>query len=160
MKRLTRHWPHIKRRWFIFWGNMFSASRGDRRMKRPKMTQTEEQAVRIWTRVVHHKESNLMYNPQTHDAYALWEAPSGTVYLFLESGNLRIINTVVGYDIRLSSTVEHWCSLIFTREVSKRRNQFRRNAEGKVIHSLDSLENRLSVIRPQSLQLELNLQID
>lgn len=121
-------------------------------MKRPAMTPTEEQAVRIWTRVIHQSDSDLMYNPQTHDAYALWEAPTGTVYLFLESGNLRVINTVVGYDIRLSMRVEQWCSTVFTREVAKRRNRFRINAESKVVHSLDSLETRLKMIDNQMAQ--------
>jgi len=108
------------------------------------MSLSEEQAVRIWTKVVHQPESNLMYNPQSHEAYAEWDSPSGTVYLFLESSNLRVINTVVGYDIRLSQKVEQWCSSVFTREVSKRRKKFKRLAESKVVHSLDSLENRLT----------------
>lgn len=152
MKQLINNLPHYKRRWLVFWGNTFSANRHDRKMKRPTMNPTEEQAVRIWTRVVHQADSDLMYNPQTHDAYALWEAPTGTVYLFLESGNLRVINTVVGYDIRLSNAVEHWCSKVFTREVAKRRNRFRLNAESKVVHSLDSLETRLRMIDNQMAQ--------
>jgi hypothetical protein len=110
------------------------------------MTETEAQAARIWIKVVHQKDSDLMYNPQTHEAYALWESPSGTVYLFLEAGNLRVINTVVGYDIRLSSSVEQWCASIFSREVAKRRAKFRKNAESKVTHSLDSLETRLETL--------------
>ena len=112
-------------------------------MKRPSMSQSEEQATRIWTKVVHQTDSDLMYNPQTHEAYAQWESPGGTIYLFLEAGNLRVINTVVGYDIRLSDKVEQWCASIFSREVAKRRNKFRKGAESKVIHSLDSLESRL-----------------
>jgi hypothetical protein len=132
---------HLRRRFAIFIGHL--GTRSEQRMKRPKMTQSEEQATRIWTKVVHQVDSDLMYNPQTHEAYAQWESPGGTIYLFLEAGNLRVINTVVGYDIRLSARVEQWCSSIFTREVSKRRNKFRKGAESKVIHSLDSLESRL-----------------
>lgn len=134
---------NIRRRWSVFFGKMGS-SRTDHKMKRPQMTQSEEQAVRIWTKVVHHPESDLMYNPQNHEAYAKWDSPKGTVYLFLEAENMRIINTVVGYDIRLSSKVEQWCATHFSREVAKRRNKFKRQAESKVVHSLDSLESRLS----------------
>ena len=152
MKQLFKMMPRYKRQWIVFWCNTLSPARADRRMKRPKMTPSEEQAARIWSQVVHQVDSDLLYNPQTQDAYALWEAPSGTVYLFLESGNLRIINTVVGYDIRLSNAVEHWCSKVFTREVAKRRNRFRLNAESKVVHSLDSLENRLKLIDAQMAQ--------
>jgi hypothetical protein len=145
MKRnLKQTCTHIRRSIFVFFGKM--SSHQDYRVKRPKnMTLSEEQAVRIWTKVVHQPESNLMYNPQSHEAYAEWNSPSGTVYLFLENSNLRVINTVVGYDIRLASKVEHWCSAVFTREVSKRRNKFKSLAESKVVHSLDSLENRLKI---------------
>jgi len=126
---------------------MKSAARNDLRIKRPtKVSAEEEQAMRIWTRVVHQPDSDLMYNPQTHDAYAQWDSPSGTVYLFLESQNMRVINTVVGYDIRLSSSVERWCGAVFTREVAKRRARFRQRAESKVLHSLDSLESRLNEV--------------
>jgi hypothetical protein len=149
MKRsLSSNITHLKRRIAVFFGRIKSTS--DQKMKKPKMTVSEEQAVRIWTKVVHQPESDLMYNPQNHEAYARWESPSGTVYLFLESGNMRIINTVVGYDIRLSMKVEQWCSTHFSREVAKRRSKFKRQAESKVIHSLDSLESRLSKIELES----------
>lgn len=134
----------FKRRMAVFFGKL--GAKSDQKMAKPKMTASEEQAVRIWTKVVHQPESDLMYNPQNHEAYAQWESPSGPVYLFLEAGNLRVINTVVGYDIRLSMKVEQWCATHFSREVAKRRNKFKRQAESKVIHSLDSLESRLSNI--------------
>jgi hypothetical protein len=134
---------HLKRRLTVAWYGL-NAARRDQRISKPKMTETESQAARIWQKVVHQKESDLMYNPQTHEAYAQWDSANGTIYLFLESGNLRVINTVVGYDIRLSSHVEQYCANIFTREVAKRRAKFRKNAESKVTHSLDSLETRLN----------------
>ena len=151
MDKVNYNWTRFKRRWVVFWGNMKSAARNDLRIKRPtKVSLEEEQAMRIWTRVVHQKDSDLMYNPQTHDAYAQWDSPSGTVYLFLEAGNMRVINTVVGYDIRLSNAVEQWCAALFTREVAKRRARFRRRAESKVLHSLDSLESRLDSVEEKA----------
>lgn len=147
MKRnLKQSITSFKRHWRVFFGRI-GTSRQDTHVRKPKnMTQSEQQAVRIWTKVVHQSDSDLMYNPQTHEAYAQWDSPSGTVYLFLEESNLRVINTVVGYDIRLSTPVEQWCASIFTREVAKRRNKFKRQAESKVVHSLDSLEERLNQV--------------
>jgi hypothetical protein len=143
-KRTFRQkWTHFKRVLKVTFGKLASNERRDRRMPKPKMDTTEEQAVRIWTKVVHQADSELMYNPKTHEAYAVWDSPRGTVYLFLESQNLRVINTVVGYDIHLSSRVEQWCDNIFTREVDRRRKKFKKQAESKVVHSLDSLETRL-----------------
>lgn len=144
-KNLKTKWTRFKRKFIIAWYGL-SATRRDQRIRRPKMSETEEQAARIWQKVVHQKDSDLMYNPQTHESYVQWDSPSGTVYLFLEAGNLRVINTVVGYDIRLSSQVEHYFANIFSREVAKRRAKFRKNAESKVTHSLDSLETRLETL--------------
>ena len=136
----------LKRHCLILINKFFNSSHYERKVKKPKnMTESEVQAVRIWTKVVHNKDSELMYNPKTHDAYAVWESPSGMIYLFLEKENLRIINTVVGYDVKLSDKVDHWCVSIFTREVDKRRTKFKMDAESKVTHSLDSLESRLNL---------------
>lgn len=143
-KSLKQKITHLKRVIKVALGKL--SSNQDRRMRKPKMSSTEEQAVRIWTKVVHQPDSELMYNPRTHEAYAVWESPRGTVYLFLESQNLRVINTVVGYDINLTSAVEQWCAVIFSREVDRRRKKFKKQAESKVVHSLDSLEMRLQGI--------------
>lgn len=132
-----------KRRLIVFLAHLSKPKQGND-LKLPKMTPGEEQAVRIWTRVVHQPDSNLMYNPQTQDCYAQWDSKTGTIYIFLEQGNLRIINTVVGYDVRLSHKVEQWCDYIFAKEVAVRRKKFRRQAESKVVHSLESLESRIT----------------
>jgi hypothetical protein len=136
----------LKRHCLILINKFFNSGHYDRKVKKPKnMTESEIQAVRIWAKVIHNKDSELMYNPKTHDAYAVWESPNGVIYLFLEKENLRIINTVVGYDVKLSVRVDHWCLWMFSREVDKRRTKFKLDAESKVIHSLDSLESRLNL---------------
>jgi len=100
-------------------------------------------ALRIWSRVVLNGESELMYNPVTQECYAEWFDASNPVYLFLESGRMGIVNTVIGYDVSLTSDEETWCSEVFRREVNRRRNKFKTEALGKVVHSLDDLECRL-----------------
>jgi len=102
-------------------------------------------ALRIWRRVVHWSTSDLLYNPVTSECYAEVVIGGHRVYCFLESGRLRIINTVVGYDVELSIEAERWCSGVFTREVNRRRTAFKNVALGRVVHSLDDLEQRLIV---------------
>ena len=101
-------------------------------------------ALRIWTRVVHEEDSELLYNPVTQECYAEWVDSNNPVYLFLESGRLRIVNTVIGYDVHLKQAEEDWCTECFKREVNRRRSEFKRIALGKVMHSLDDLEVRLN----------------
>lgn len=118
------------------------------KVRRPKGLAPEvDTALRIWTRVVHEEDSELLYNPVTQECYAEWVDSSNPVYLFLESGRLRIVNTVIGYDVHLKQAEEDWCTECFKREVNRRRSEFKRIALGKVMHSLDDLEVRLNTKR-------------
>lgn len=129
------------------------------RVCRPeRMSPEVDTALRIWTRVVHEQDSELLYNPVTQECYAEWVDENNPVYLFLESGRLRIVNTVIGYDVHLKQSEEEWCTECFKREVNRRRSEFKKIALGKVMHSLDDLELRLNeksrfvVIESQGLE--------
>ena len=133
----TMRWKRIR----VFFRRNFGSSV---KIKRPVgMTSEVDTALRIWTRVVHTESSELLYNPVTQECYAEWVDESNPVYLFLESGRLRIVNTVIGYDVNLRMDEENWCTEVFNREVNRRRSEFKRIALGKIIHSLDALELRL-----------------
>lgn len=115
------------------------------KIRRPNSLPPEiDTALRIWTRVIHEEDSELLYNPVTQECYAEWVDLNNPVYLFLESGRLRIVNTVIGYDVHLKQAEEDWCTECFKREVNRRRSEFKRIALGKVMHSLDDLEVRLN----------------
>jgi hypothetical protein len=123
-----------------------------RRVSFPDKISFEEQtALRIWAMVVHQEASELMYDPQTYESYAEYQGPGGPIYLFLESRNLRVVNTVVGYDVRLSQAAELWATSVFNMEIHKRRSHFKAEVNSKIHHSLSSLEERLhSQIYPQT----------
>lgn len=117
----------------------------NRRVPYPKKLSTEEQtALRIWAMVVHQETSELMYDPQTYESYAEYQGPGGPVYLFLESRNMRVVNTVVGYDVRLGADAELWATSVFNMEIHKRRSHFKAEVNSKIHHSLAALEARLS----------------
>lgn len=108
-----------------------------------KVTDEERSVLFIWSTLVHQESSELMYDPQTYESYAEYHGPGGPVYLFLESRNLRVVNTVVGYDVRLSQDAEAWASQVFNKEIHKRRSQFKAEVNSKVRHSLEALEHRI-----------------
>jgi len=137
--------------WFQYWAvrtkqvlRAASPEHRSRQMRYPqRLTVEEKQALSIWTMVVHEESSELMYNPQTYESYAEYHGAGGPVYLFLESRNMRIVNSVVGYDVRLSQQGEEWASHVFNREIHKRRSIFKAEVNSKVRHSLEALEERL-----------------
>ena len=115
------------------------------KVRRPLSMSTEtDTALRIWLRVINAEDSELLYNPVTQECYAEWVDVNNPVYLFLESGRLRIVDTVICYDVFLKQGEEDWCTECFKREVNRRRSEFKMIALGKVMHSLDNLELRLN----------------
>lgn len=120
------------------------SGRDSQRVHYPKKVSEEERsALFIWSTLVHQESCELMYDPQTYESYAEYHGPGGPVYLFLESRNLRVVNTVVGYDVRLTQEAEAWASQVFNKEIHKRRSHFKAEVNSKVRHSLEALENRI-----------------
>lgn len=133
----------IKRIWIKY--KIISKRLGGKTKKgRPQgSSQDVDTALRIWSRVILNKDSDLLYNPVNGECIAEGFDVKNPLYIFLESDRLRIINTVIGYDVILNSEEESWCEEIFRREVNRRRYKFKQYALGKVVHSLDDLEERL-----------------
>jgi hypothetical protein len=122
----------------------YLSSKDGHKVKRPKNLSTETaQAIRLWGMAIHREDSLLLYNPVTGESYVELVDADCPVYLFLERGNLRIVNTVVGYDVPLQNDAEAWCSQMFSTEVHRRRTTFKATANSKVAHSLDLLESKL-----------------
>ena len=142
MKLMLRSRKAYWSRFRVYWRRWFGPTPKTRRpMGLPHEVDT---ALRIWTKVIHDEDSELLYNPVNHECYAEWVDRNNPVYLFLESGRLRIVNTVIGYDVHLKMAEADWCTEVFNREVNRRRSEFKRIALGKVMHSLDDLETRLA----------------
>ena len=114
----------IKRIWIKY--KIISKRLGGKTKKgRPQgSSQDVDTALRIWSRVILNKDSDLLYNPVNGECIAEGFDAKNPLYLFLESDRLRIINTVIGYDVILNSEEESWCEEIFRREVNRRRQDF------------------------------------
>lgn len=142
MVRKTKWWlKRFKISTLKFFRNI---TNDDKKIKKPKkLTPQENYAISIWSMLLHSKDSEIFYNPENHECYVEYNGDGGPIYIFLESRNMRIINTVVVYDIRLGLDTEQWCSKIFNREVNKRRTNFKNDSIQKVNNSLEKLHERL-----------------
>jgi hypothetical protein len=134
MKRTYKH--KLKRLFqsiYIYFKRLFKT---DRRPRFPKdVTNDELTASIIFLRVLRNPDSKLYYDLKTNECYV--RSGDSTLYLFLESRNLKVINSVYGYDIRLSTKMEIYLADRFIIEMSKRRSAFKNEALSKVTHSLD-----------------------
>lgn len=143
MVRKTKWWlKKIKVSFLKFFRDL---SNEEKKIKKPKkISEQENYAISIWSMLIHNKKSDLFYNPENHECYVEYLGEGGPIYMFLESRNMRIINTIVIYDIRLGANTEQWCTKIFNREVHKRRTHFKNDATKKVNNSLEKLYERLN----------------
>lgn len=117
-------------------------SGNDKRVRKPKkMTEAETTACEIFLTVLHNKDSKLYYDIQTQECYI--SSGDRTIFVFLESRNVKIINSVFGYDVHIGSELESYLLEKFIREMSIRRNAFKKEVLSKINNSLDSTLNKM-----------------
>jgi len=136
--KLTR----IRRRIKVFYLKTFKTFGKEKRLKRPKkLTESEDTACEIFLTILHNKDSKLHYDIQTQECYI--SSSDKTLFVFLESGNVKIINSVFGYDVHIRQDLEAYLLDKFIREMSIRRNAFKLEVLSKINHSLDSTLDRI-----------------
>jgi hypothetical protein len=132
----------IKRKLTLKIARSFRTNAESNSVKRPrKMTRSEETATSIFISVLKDKGSKLYYDIHTQECYLRSEDAS--IYVFLESRNVKIINSVFGYDVHISGDLEAFLGEKFIREMSIRRKAFKEEALSKVNHSLDQTLDRV-----------------
>lgn len=132
----------IKRKLTLKIARSFRTNAESNSVKRPKkMTRAEETATSIFISVLKDKGSKLYYDIHTQECYLRSEDAS--IYVFLESRNVKIINSVFGYDVHISGDLEAFLGEKFIREMAIRRKAFKEEALSKVNHSLDQTLDRV-----------------
>ncbi len=127
----------FKRFAFIKFGRFLKSAKNERKIQRPKkLTHQEDTAMQIFLEILHDKESKLYYDIATHECYI--SSPDKKIYIFLESRNIKIINSVFGYDVHIRAALEHYMLEKFIREMAIRRNAFKNEVLSRINHSLDS----------------------
>ena len=128
----------LRRRLTVFYMRTFRTIGGkEKKIKKPKkLTEAENTACEIFLTVLHNKDSKLYYDIQTQECYI--SSGDKTVFVFLESCNVKIINSVFGYDVHVRQDLETFLLEKFIREMAIRRNAFKKEVLSKINHSLDS----------------------
>ena len=115
----------------------------ERRAKYPKkLRDAEKIAIETFLVVLRDPQSSLYVDITTQECFL--RSDDSSIYLFLEAGNLKIVNTIFGYDISLDANSERFLSEQFKNELAKRRRQFKKEALEKVQHSLKNTFEKLS----------------
>ncbi len=114
----------------------------DKKVKRPsRLSDAESTACEIFLTILHNKDSKLYYDIQTQECYI--SSGDKTLFVFLESNNVKIINSVFGYDVHIKGELETYLLEKFITEMGKRRNAFKSEVLSKINHSLDSTLTRI-----------------
>lgn len=146
MKKTLPYWltkSNLIRRWKRFFGQIVKHHRdGKITITKPKkLSHSEESAMEIFLSVLRNKRSKLFYDIHTQECYLRSE--DAAIYVFLECRNVKIINSVFGYDVNISQHLEGFLLEKFIREMSIRRSAFKTEALLKVNHSLDLTLHRV-----------------
>ena len=112
------------------------------KVKKPsKLSDAESTACEIFLTILHNKDSKLYYDIQTQECYI--SSGDKTLFVFLEANNVKIINSVFGYDVHVKGELESYLLEKFITEMGKRRNAFKNEVLSKINHSLDSTLTRI-----------------
>ena len=115
----------------------------DQKTRLPKrLSEAEQTAKDIFMFLLVRPETKLYYDLKTAECYIRSEDCS--VYIFLENKNIKIINSVYGYDVNISQELEAYMTNKFEHELYKRRATFKAEALSKIEHSL---ENTLQTLK-------------
>ena len=131
-RQLKRFWLRLIYRWL---------KPRDRVQLPKRMSESERCATAIFMLVLHNQASKLYYDLQTTECYLRSE--DSTLFIFLESQNVKVINSVYGYDVNISLQLENFLVDRFRRELAIRRRSFKREAIAKCEHSLENTLNKL-----------------
>ena len=139
---LKRNFTRLRRKFTVFYLRLFKIFGQDKRVKRPKkLTESEDTASEIFLTILHNKDSKLHYDIQTQECYI--SSSDKKLFVFLEAGNVKIINSVFGYDVHISQDLDAYLLDKFIREMSIRRNAFKKEVLSKINHSLDNTLDRI-----------------
>lgn len=115
----------------------------ERRSKYPRrLKDAEKLAIETFLLVLKDSQSDLYVDITTQECFL--KSGDSSVYLFLEAGNLKIVNTIFGYDISLEPDSERYLLEQFKNELARRRRQFKKEALQKVQHSLQITFEKLN----------------
>jgi len=141
-ERLKINYTMLRRKFTVFYFRLFKSFGQDKKIKRPKkLTEAEDTACEIFLTILHNKDSKLHYDIQTQECYI--SSSDKTLFVFLEAGNVKIINSVFGYDVHIGSELERYLLDKFIREMSIRRNAFKKEVLSKINHSLENTLTRI-----------------
>ncbi len=132
---LSRIWRNLRRKTYVTFGRGLNTSERQARIRPKKLTHSEETACDIFISLLLNKESKLHYDIKTSECYI--SSPDKTLFVFLESGNVKIINSVFGYDVHICSNLERYLLEKFSREMAIRRMNFKGEVLSKINQSLD-----------------------
>jgi len=108
-----------------------------------KVSNNEKVASSIFLKILHEPETSLYYNTETYECYL--KSDKHNLYVFLESTNIKIINSKCGYDTKISIQLENYLSERFKHESSKRRNIFKQEVLSKVENSLNHTLDKINI---------------
>lgn len=126
-----------------FYVKMSRAFKNNDRSRYPKSVTDKERTVSdIFIKILHDPTTELSYDISTKECRMKNERES--LWIFLEPGNVKVINSVYGYDRRISAELEYYLEERFRHENHKRGAVMKAEALSKVDYSLNKTLDKIN----------------
>jgi hypothetical protein len=114
-----------------------------RKPKLPKkLNQAQKISIGIFFKVLKSEKTELYYNLLTEECYL--SNNDLNVHIFIEDKNIKVINSIYGYDIEIDYQTEKYLVRKFEIEQNKRRIKFKNNIVSKTENQLIQTYNKIS----------------
>lgn len=108
-----------------------------------KITHQEKQMVNIFKELLYHKNTSLEYNAKTKVMGLFLESEDVFYHIYIYDDNVRIINTVHGYDTPITKRIREYLMDYFKRKQDSNFKIKMDKANAKVNHSMDTILEKL-----------------
>ena len=113
------------------------------RSRYPKSVTDKERTVSdIFIKILHDPSTELSYDISSKECSM--KNVRESLWIFLEPGNVKVINSVYGYDRRISAELEYYLEERFRQENRKRGAIMKAEALSKVDYSLNKTLDKIN----------------
>jgi len=105
------------------------------KVRLPKgMSEIQNLSIGIFFKLLQNPKTELLYDMLTTESYLVNKEDN--IYIFIESGNIKIINSIYSYDVPIDRKIEGYLVRRFELQLNKRRIKFKDEVTSKTTHYL------------------------
>lgn len=125
-------------------------SQGNYKQLPEKMNEAQTKLIEVFKEMLYHPYSKLEYNFKTESARISYKQDDGIYYMHINEDNVRVVNTIHGYDTPISIEIHAYIMWLFYNKQNIDFTKSLKESDEKIIHSMDMILEKVRTNRKLS----------